>query len=168
MDTYQNGIVSSANMYFAASVDGPQREDTQDVNVKIRYVLGNGKIQPNWVDLGTWDKQSGGSLDSEETTYHPGGMADRISLGGRQIPENVTVSRIFRHQDQDRLANLFNGVGKSPAVISVQGMDLDGNAYGTPVVWSGILKKVTPPPRDSEGTAAAMIELEFTVNAPTT
>jgi hypothetical protein len=32
--------------------------------------------------LGTFDKMTGGEIDSEETKYKPGGMAPQVSLGG--------------------------------------------------------------------------------------
>jgi hypothetical protein len=153
---YQTGIVSSAGQFFAAS--GPQREDTASIRVYFQHVGAT-----KFTDTGIWDKRSGGELDSEETTYYPGGMADRISLGGRVTPGNNTLSRLFRgERDQDNLGKFFAGVGRSAIRIVEQPMDIDGNAYGNPITWTGILKRVTPPPRDSEGTAAAMIEIEVT------
>jgi hypothetical protein len=157
MDEYQNGIVKSADLFFMAT--GPQRVDTASIKMFINYPGG----QNDFIDTGVWDKRSGGELDSEETTYYAGGMVDRISLGGRVIPGNNTLSRLFRgERDQDTLGKLLSGVGKAPVRIVEQPLDLDGNAYGRPIVWNGILKKVTTPPRDSEGTGAAMIEIEVT------
>jgi len=156
MDPYQNGIIKSAGHFFMAT--GPQREDTAAIRVLVQHV-GDTK----YTDTGIWDKRAGGELDSQETTYYPGAMADRISLGGRVIPGNNTLTRLFRGQrDQDTLGVMFAGVGKALVRVVEQPMDIDGNAYGQPITWNGTLKKVTPPARDSESTNAAMIEIEIT------
>lgn len=115
---------------------------------------------------GVWDKMTGGQVDSEETRYYPGGMDDPISLGGRKTVENVVVSRIYRiGRDHAALQSLFNVVGSAPMTVSRQPLDkYTKKATGDPVVWNGILKRVTPPDVDSEGTGAGMFEMEMTVD----
>jgi hypothetical protein len=48
--------------------------------------------------------------------------------------------------------------------VADQPLDFNGNASGIDsLVYSGTLKRVTPPDADSESSTAAIIELEITV-----
>lgn len=115
------------------------------------------------VDLGVWDKLSGGEVDSEETTYKPGAMAPRISLGGSVNVGNVTVSRLFDLQRDGNIVHwLINRAGKGTIVIKKTPLDVDGNAANKPLTYRGKLKQVNPPEVDSESSDAALIELEMT------
>lgn len=129
-----------------------KREDTYSVRVAVDNR-----------DLGTWDKLEGGEIDSEETTYRPGGLADQITLGGARSVGNVTVSRLY----DEGVHNLFHWLaaraGKADMVVVKQPLDAEGVVYGRPLVYSGKLKAVTPPDVDSEGNDAALIEIEMTV-----
>jgi hypothetical protein len=135
---------------------GPTRQDTWECNV---WVAGR--------KLGKegWDKRSGGELDSEEYKFSPGAMAPSVSLGGRKTIGNITVSRLYRlvRDHQNLLQFLYNHVGKASMTVSQQPLDIDGNTFGKPIVWHGTLKRVTVPEMDSEGSDAALIELEMTV-----
>jgi hypothetical protein len=128
------------------------RQDQYDVKVSV-----------DGQDLGTWDKFTGGEVDSDETTYKPGGMAPRISLGGSVNVGAVTVSRLFDlTRDEPIVHWLISRAGKGQAVVSKQPLDVDGNVNGRPLVYSGKLKQVNPPEVDSESSDAALIELEVT------
>lgn len=112
--------------------------------------------------LGTFDKLTGGEIDSEETKYKPGGMAQQISLGGSRTVNNVTVSRLFRlDRDLALVPRLKSAVGKESVKVSKQSLDRDGNPYGTPLVYEGVLKQITFPEPDSESSAAAILALEI-------
>jgi hypothetical protein len=130
------------------------RQDQYDVRVVV-----------DSVDLGTFDKLTGGEIDSEETTYKPGGMGARVSLGGSVNPGNVTVSVLY---DLTRIHTivhwLIGRVGKARATISKQPLDVDGNAFGQAITYPARLKQVNPPEVDSESSDAALLELEFTVD----
>lgn len=142
-------------------VEGPIRADTRAVLVTV---FRPGSDVP--IIKGIWDKKSGGQVDSEETTYHPGGLADPVSLGGRRNVENVTLSRLCRiGRDWAAIPSLMNGVGKSRVTVSDQPLDFDGNAGGVAsLTYQGILKRVTPPDADSESSGPAMIEIEVTID----
>lgn len=119
----------------------------------------------NMINHGVWDKMSGGAIDSEDNKYHPGGMVEPISLGGRRSVDNVTVTRLYRlSRDHDVVHKLIAAAGKSDGIVSKQPMDIHGNVYGAPVVYRGTLKRVGLPDIDSEGSAAALIELEFVID----
>jgi hypothetical protein len=134
----------------------PSREDQYAVTVSVAGV-----------SLGTFDKLSGGELDSEETKYRPGGMGAEVALGGPKTVSNVTVSRIYS-LDGDHAANLASlkaAIGKGAVTITKQPLDADGNAYGSPVVYNGILKNVKLPDHDSQSNDPGMLELEVSTNA---
>lgn len=154
-------LKSAGQFVMATSNGGPTREDTFLITVHIEDMsAGDGSM----MDLGTWDKQSGGDLDSSDTTYRPGGMAPQISLGGPQSTTNVTVSRLYRlARDHAKIGKLYAAVGRGKMTVSKQPLDIEGNTFGKPIVWHGVLKTVKAPTTDSEATAAALIELEMTV-----
>lgn len=129
------------------------REDTYRVTVKV-----------DGIDLGVWDGMSGGEGDSEETTFRPGGMAAQKSLGGSQSTGNVTVSKLYDDTIHGRVHYLLGRRGRAPMVVQKQPLDANGADWGRPIVYDGILKRVSPPDHDSESNSAAKIELEMTPN----
>lgn len=150
---------------FVAAVGGPTRSDTYLINVQVEHPT-NG----NMINYGTWDKMTGGELSSSSTSYRPGGMQPPISLGGQKSTANVVVSRLYRlARDHDGVQQLYDGVGKSKMIVTKQPLDLEGNAYGRPLVWQGVLDQVKTPDADSESAAAGLIELTMVVEGyPTT
>lgn len=136
-----------------ATRDAGTRQDT----FVIRVVLDGSP-------LGIWDKKTGGALDSDELKYYPGGMRQAISLGGKKTTDNITLQRLYdRKDDHDKINTLFNAVGRGKLTISQKPMDPDGNEYGRPIIWVGTLKRVFVPDTDSEGNAAALVEIEATI-----
>ena len=126
------------------------REDQYSVTVAI-----------DGEDFGVWDKLEGFEVDSEELKYKPGGMAPHVSLGGSSTVENGTVSRLYDlARDHQVVHAMMSKVGKAIAVVTKQPLDIDGNAFGRPIVYSGKLKRVSPPNADSESNDAAMLEIE--------
>lgn len=113
------------------------------------------------VNYGVWDKMSGGEVDSEETKYPPGGMADEVPLGGRRTVGNITVSRLYDlNRDHTQVKNVLAVVGKAVVIVTKQPLDEDKNVFGDPIVYQGKLKTCTPPEVDSESSDAALIEIE--------
>ena len=113
---------------------------------------------------GTWAKLTGGAVTSESTKHRPGAMAEAQSLGGPRSTENVVLSRNYKHaRDHVGIVGLLEKVGKGQAVAVKQPLDIDGNAFGDPVIYRGTVIRVTPPDADSEGTDAAMLEVEIEV-----
>jgi len=128
------------------------RADTHAVSVEI-----------NGVDTGIWDKMGGGGIDSEETKYYPGGMVEAVSLGGRKTVDNVTVSRLYDlDRDHTKVKEWIGLVGRGQVKVIKQHMSIEAASYGEPLVYTGILKRVTPPELDSESSDPALIELEIT------
>lgn len=119
---------------------------------------------------GVWDKLEGGEVDSEEAKYRPGAMAPMVSLGGSVEVGNLTISRLY-NLARDHGATpaqpggihwLLGRAGRGQVVINRQPLDADGNAFGSPLVYTGTLKTVTPPEVDSESSDAALLECEIT------
>jgi hypothetical protein len=129
-----------------------KREDTYSVRVMV-----------DGQDLGTWDKMDGGDIDSEETTYRPGGLADQVTLGGARTTSNVTVSRLYDEGIHSLFHKLAARAGKGSMVVVKQPLDAEGVVFGRPLVYSGKLKSVKAPSVDSQSNTAALIELEMTV-----
>lgn len=140
----------------------PTRQDTWNVTVRLQDLTNPNKPMNN---LGTWDKKSGGELDSDESKYNPGGMAKSVSLGGKTTPGNITVSRLYvlERDHATLLPKAIAGAGRAQMEVHQQPLDIDGNTFGKPIVWKGTLKRVAFPEVDSESSDAAMIELEMTV-----
>jgi hypothetical protein len=120
-------------------------------------------VSVDGTDLGTFDKMSGGEVDSEETTYKPGGMGARVSLGGSQNVGTITLSRLYGlTRDHLQVHWLMSRAGKGWVVIKKKALDTDGNVFGEPLVYQGRLKLVHPPDVDSESADPALLELEVT------
>ncbi len=130
------------------------RSDTYNTTVKIAGV-----------NLGTWDVMSGGQIDSAELKYKPGAMGPEVSLGGSKTTENVTLRRLYDlPRDHAKSQWYINQVGKAAVVITKQPLDVDGNTWGDPLVYKGILKRVKFPDHDSQSNEAGLIEIEVTIS----
>lgn len=113
------------------------------------------------INLGVFDRFSGGEVDSEETKYSPGAMGPQVSLGGKTTVGNVTVSRLYElARDHAVSKDLIAAVGKSEVTVTKQPLDADRNPYGAPHVYTGKLKSVSFPDHNSESSDPGMLELE--------
>lgn len=140
---------------------GGTRKDTFKVDVSVEDIKTG-----NMLKLGVWDKKTGGDIDSEEYKFSPGALGDTVSLGGRKVINNLVISRLYRLvRDHDKLAGrLIAGVGKARVTVAQQPLDIDGNVFGNPIVWTGTLKRFSPPEVDSESSDAALAEIEVTID----
>jgi hypothetical protein len=113
------------------------------------------------VNLGTFDKRTGGGVDSNETKYRRGGMGQEVSLGGPTMVPNVTLTRLFEGpRDLDLVRWLYTRVGHGQVTVSDQFLDADGVPFGRPDVYTGRLKKVMKADSDSNSTGAGTYDLE--------
>jgi hypothetical protein len=119
-------------------------------------------VSVDGVNLGTFDKKTGGGTDSTETKYKRGGMGREVSLGGSPMVPNVTVSRLFEGlRDLELVRWLYTRAGKGRASMTEYLLDADGNVFGRGDTYSGILKKVMKGDTDSNSTGARTYDLEI-------
>jgi hypothetical protein len=99
----------------------------------------------------TFDTFKGGDNDSTTTNYRPGGMKPLKVVGGHSTVAPVTMDKSLEMEtDWLTIGQLLRAsVGKSTVDVSRQLLDYDGNPYGTPLLYTGILKQVMPGDTDS-------------------
>lgn len=112
-------------------------------------------------NTGVWDKMAGFGADSNETKYRKGGMGPEVPLGGTQTVDNGTVQRLYDLEMDHQNVKRWNAKrGKADTVVIKQPLDVNGAAFGDPLVYSGKLKRVMPPEVDSESSEAGLLEIE--------
>lgn len=91
--------------------------------------------------LGTFDKRSGGDVDSD--------ISKRDTADGPQVyhakktVNDLTVTRGYdRERDHELLRGLEQRAGRASMSVSEQPLDADGNPWGKPKTWDGMLKSV--------------------------
>lgn len=133
-----------------------KREDTYSVRASVTW---NGRTE----DLGVWDKQSGGAVDTASNPYRPGGLADQIDLGGTRTWSPVQITKLYDETLNALEAWLDDAAGKAVLVVTKQPTDAEGVAYGRPKTYRCRLKASTPPNVDSASSSPALHVLDGTV-----
>ena len=123
-------------------------------------------LQVNGTVIGdSWDKKTGGGSSANQTQYRPGGVPDRLSLGGPKDIENVTLERIWKRERDLAVYKMLEPlVGRADVVVTQQTLDNDYVPYGAPIIYTGKLQKCTPPDMDSNSNSAALFSVEVTVS----
>jgi hypothetical protein len=117
------------------------------------------------IDTGIWEMKSGGEVDSDDTQIYPGARQAPVSLGGKQIPGPITLTRTFDlTRDLGQIKGWMNKAGKARVTVKDQPLDADDNPFGTAIVQTGKLKTVTPPDRDSTDSGAAQVVIVVSVD----
>lgn len=117
------------------------------------------------VNLGIFDTRSGGAAGSEEVKHRPGGMGAQRAHGGPPTIENLTLTREYIDEiEEPRRLWLEGRRGKGRAVVVDQHLDVDGNAFGRPEVFTGILLSVKTPEHDSNSGDLGMLEIEVSTD----
>jgi hypothetical protein len=128
------------------------RKDQYQVTVKVDGIG----------ELGIFDSMTGGENDSDEQKYRPGAMQAPISLGGATTMGNVTLERLCdKDRDWPVLHALLAAAGTAAIEARKQPMDNNKVPFGRPLVYSGVLKTVTPPEHDSTSSDPSTVVLEF-------
>lgn len=119
----------------------------------------------NGKSYGVWDALEGGGKDSEDLKDRAGGVGIEEAAGGPATVENVTLTRYYNlDRDHAIVHELFGLVGRGEAVASKQPLDPMGNPYGKPLVYTGVLKRCTPPNANSNEAEIARIEVEISTD----
>ncbi len=109
--------------------------------------------------FGVWDTLSGGESDSDATKYRPGGMQPQRSLGGTRTIGDLTLARLIDREDWGYMHELMNRTGRERVTVSRQPLDEDGNPWGRPLTYRGVLQTVTPGDTDSNSSDAQTWEI---------
>lgn len=131
------------------------REDTALINVEVPGIFNS-----QFVSI------DGGHAESATQHIFPGNEEGALAIGGLVTPADVTTECHYTDTTAGWVQALYKACGKSRVTAHVIPKDGDGNQNpaGT-ITWSGILKTVTVPKRDSATSAKAMLILVFTPDA---
>jgi hypothetical protein len=112
--------------------------------------------------IGTFDSRSGGETTAEVGKRNTG---EGLKVyRAKPTTGDVTVVRGYERERDHELARRLRGrVGKATMVISEQPLDDDGNAWGAPTTWTGVLSGVNG--GDSDADSADPRDLELTMVA---
>lgn len=109
---------------------------------------------------GAFADRTGGKGTSENTEVWPGGGEPKLNLGGRQDLDPVELVRpMLRDRDRPYVGPLYNARGKKKATVSDQMFDDDNNAFGAPLVWTGLLTEVDAGDSSASSTDGRMLTL---------
>jgi hypothetical protein len=114
------------------------------------------------VDFGGWDQQTGGEYDSDEQKYTPFDGVQRTYLANKTTG-NVTLSRDYRPDRDGPMVRAKDNLQGKPAIAVVQDKDRNGNFQQNRPPYQGLIKAITPPETDSDGSDVAKISVEISV-----
>lgn len=113
---------------------------------------------------GAFDTFEGGDIDSDSTTYNAGGMADPEALPGTVTTGEVTIGRGYRGERDAVLKKWLNGQIGQEIVIGKQPLNPDKSPVpGGLETFRGLVKGVSTPKHDSNGTAVTTFEITATI-----
>lgn len=112
--------------------------------------------------LGAFDRRGGG--DSEADVSSRWTSAGRKVYPSRGTVADVSVGRDYeRERDHELCRALEKRCGRAVMTVSEQPLDSDGNAWGKPKVWTGLLKAVNTGEVDHESEDPRDLELTMAV-----
>jgi hypothetical protein len=116
------------------------------------------------VFLGQFTRFTGGDLDSEPTSLHPGGMRPAVVTGSRRTMSDITLSKPYGWQDSGRIYNMLDKVGRARVTCTKQPLSPDGNLVkaGVGFTYTGVLKGITLPEYDADSTDPATWSIVIT------
>lgn len=114
-------------------------------------------------DWRTAERPSRSAETREE--YDGGSQRDPMIISSRPTHGELTVSRGYDpREDQAQLRRLTRLVGSFRTTVKVIDIDDDFNTVGEAFVYAGVLREVSPPGTDANGTDSAMWSLVFHVS----
>jgi hypothetical protein len=126
-----------------------------------RVTLRVQRVDGSWEDCGLFSKREGGAVKAETGDYYPGGMEPGEATTSQATPELVTLGARGKVERRAQMRFIRSRVGKAEAIVNDQPLDGNGNPYGQPDVYAGILSGYTPPEHDAQATGdAAEFEVE--------
>lgn len=115
-------------------------------------------------DLGVFDTLKGGDSTVKSSMHRPGGMGPEKSYRGLPTYGTITVDRVLeRERDWEIVRWLEDQAGGVRAQATRQPLDEQGNAWGTPMTWSGRLGTVKHGDTDSTSSNPLMFQVDIDV-----
>lgn len=115
-------------------------------------------------DLGVYDTMKGGDVTIKTAMHRPGGMGPEKSYRTLPTYSDITLARVCeRDRDWETLRWLQDQAGGVRAQVTKQPLDEAGNAWGTPMTWSGRLAGVKGGNADSNSESPMMYEFDVSV-----
>lgn len=126
----------------------------------------NGSLTPS--PDGVWDTFKGGDIDSTADVYKAGGMKDQEAVGGQPTISTVTLDKALDMQNDWATVQqlMAAGAGNAPITIHRQPLDINKNPFGTPLIYTGIVKSVAPGDTDSNKSDIQMWTITAVVSGP--
>jgi hypothetical protein len=88
-------------------------------------------------------KREGGAVEADNGRSFPGGMTQQVASGAPSTVADVTLTGQFvPARDHEFMRWLKGRAGKGDCAVSEQLLDVDGNAFGRPDTWTGVLGNV--------------------------
>lgn len=113
-------------------------------------------------DIGVFDSRTGGEIEADVQRKNTG-TGPKL-YPARAVPGDVTVVRGYeRERDHELSRHLATRCGKAQMVVSEQPLDEDGNAWGRPKVFTGLLRTVNTGDVDADSEDPRDLELTMTV-----
>ena len=108
----------------------------------------------------SWDKAAGGDISNDNQTYHPGGLAPGIVVGGLPARGDLTLVRAWS-DDMIKCFMLFDKACRLHYAVSATLTPLKGprTFAGQPIVYTGLAKSCKRP--DADSNSATISEFEF-------
>ena len=112
----------------------------------------------------TFDKFSGGDVQSTPPKYRPSGMGDEISYLALPTYSDVTVTKAFQQNDLATQATLRSLAGRAEATVTLVPLDDAGHPWGQNRVYSGRLASVKDGNTDSTSSAVRSWDVDVSVD----
>lgn len=103
-------------------------------------------------DLGVFMSHEGGGVSGETTKIRPGADEAEVILAAVKTFADLTVNGLYTDALRARRLWLAEQINKGEMVVSMQPLDADGNAFGSPEVVRGQLTGFEPPGSDANST----------------
>jgi len=117
----------------------------------------------------TFDKFSGGDVQSTINKHRPGGMGPEISFLALPTYADVTISKAWNTGTDNVLwEDLTTIIGNTIAQVTVQPLDDGGNSWGSATVYTGRINKAMPGGTDSNSNSVRMLEVGLSVETVAT
>jgi hypothetical protein len=116
------------------------------------------------VNLGIFDKRTGGDVQATAAKHRPGGWVSEKSYASLPTYTDVVINRVYeRDRDHEMLRTLDNRAGRSMITVTEQPLDPDGHAWGNPITWRGRLLQIKHGDYDSTSAAVRQFEVHVSI-----